>query len=260
MKFFDIGANLTNSRFASDLDEVLANAKNVGVEAILITGTNESESAAALAITERDPIALFSTAGVHPHDADQVSADWLSHLSKLLRSPQVVAVGECGLDFNRNFSSREGQLAVFEAQIALAKEHNLPLFLHERDAFDEQIQLLTAYQVSEGVAHCFTGTKEQMRAYLDLGLYIGITGWLCDPKRGETLREAVQELPLNRLLLETDAPYLTPRSLPKKIRRNEPQYIVEVAKTLSEITGHSIDAIAQASSANARALFNIGAN
>ncbi|XOV79942.1 MAG: TatD family hydrolase [Aestuariibacter sp.] len=257
MTFCDIGVNLTNKRFHQDLNGVLAEARLAGVDTIIITGTNEQESAAALALTENTTLTLYSTAGVHPHDADAVSDDWLEHLRTLLASPQVVAVGECGLDFNRNYSSQSGQRAVFAAQLQLAKDYGKPVFLHERDAFEEQIALLQRYQIDHGVAHCFTGNARQMQTYLSLGLYIGITGWVCDPKRGIDLQNAVAELPMDRLLLETDAPYLLPKTLPNKVRRNEPKFLPVVAQTVAEIKGVTIEDVAQASYENAQQLFAI---
>lgn len=257
MKFCDIGVNLTNNRFRGDLDQVLADARLAGVEQVIITGTNEQESRAAFALTKRQDMALYSTAGVHPHDADHVSPDWEVHLEDLLALPRVVAAGECGLDFNRNFSSRDGQLKVFEAQLELAVSSGKPVFLHERDAFDEQLSLLSRHDISHGVAHCFTGNKDQMQAYLDLGLYIGVTGWICDPKRGVELREAATQLPLDRLLLETDAPYLVPKNATGRVRRNEPKYLPLVAQVVAELQGISLETVAQASYDNARKLFSL---
>lgn len=257
MTFCDIGVNLTNKRFSQDLDTVLAEARLAGVDTIIITGTNEQESSAALALTQNTTLALFSTAGVHPHDADAVSADWLEHLQILLASPEVVAVGECGLDFNRNYSSQDRQRAVFAAQLQLAKDYRKPVFLHERDAFEEQIALLKRYQINHGVAHCFTGDAAQMQAYLSLGLYIGVTGWVCDPKRGKDLQNAVAELPMDKLLLETDAPYLLPKTLPNKVRRNEPKFLPVVAQAVAEIKGVTIEEVAQACCENAQRLFAI---
>lgn len=255
MKYCDIGVNLTNNRFLDDLQQVIDEARGAGVEQIIITGTSEQESAKAKVLAEQLPSGLYYTAGVHPHDADYVSEDWISHLQTLLNSPKAVAVGECGLDFNRNFSSKEGQIKAFEAQLALAKQTQKPVFLHERDAFTEQLAMLKNVGISEGVAHCFTGTTAQMWSYIELGLYIGVTGWVCDPKRGTDLQSAVAELPMNRLLLETDAPFLLPKTLPKSIRRNEPKYIQYVAETVAEIKGISVEEVAAVSYQNANDLF-----
>ncbi|MCC2607059.1 TatD family hydrolase [Planctobacterium marinum] len=256
---FDIGVNLTNNRFNDDLQQVLARSKEAGVQGLLLTGTSEAESAAALNICHNYPD-CWSTAGVHPHDAANVSENFIAQLRHLARDDKVLAIGECGLDFNRNFSPREAQLSVFQQQIELATELNLPLFLHERDAFDEQIKMLSAVNRLRGVAHCFTGTPAQMQAYLALGLYIGITGWVCDPRRGQDLQEAVKHLPLERLLLETDAPFLTPKTLPGKIRRNEPCYLPHIAETVADLKQISVEEVARAATHNAQTLLGFALN
>ena len=256
-QLFDIGVNLTNNRFNDDLDEVIQRARDAGVAGLLVTGTSEEESRAALEICSSFPGYSWCTAGVHPHDAAQVSASFIDTLRHLASHSAVKAIGECGLDFNRNFSPADAQISVFKQHIALASELELPLFLHERDAWETQMDILSGASKLNGVAHCFTGTTEQMQGYLSLGLYIGITGWLCDPKRGESLREAIVHLPLDKLLIETDAPYLTPKTLPVKIRRNEPCYLPHIAETIAELKQVSVQTIAEASSANAERLFGV---
>lgn len=255
--YFDIGVNLTNSRFSDDLVLVLQRAEEVGVDGMLITGTSELESKAALELARRYPRMCYSTAGVHPHDAASVSDNFVSVLRQLASEEQVKAIGECGLDFNRNYSPPDKQIEVFESHLVLASELELPLFLHERDAFEQQTQMLAQVANLHGVAHCFTGTTEQMMAYLELGLYIGVTGWLCDAKRGQSLREAVLELPLERLLIETDAPFLTPKDLPGKVRRNEPCYLPHIAQAIADIKGVEAFEVAHASSVNAQHLFKL---
>ena len=252
----DIGVNFTNSRFDDDRERVLARAADAGVTGMLLTGTCETESAKALSLA-RQYSGLWSTAGVHPHDAAQVSDDFISVLENLAAESQVKAIGECGLDFNRNFSPPEKQLEVFELQVQLAQKLDMPLFLHERDAFEQQLSVLYSVTGLKGVAHCFTGTQEQMLAYLDLGLYIGVTGWLCDPKRGKDLREAVTALPLSRLLLETDAPFLTPKTLPGKVRRNEPCYLPHIAEAVADIKQVAVSEVINASTENAKRLFDL---
>lgn len=255
--FFDIGVNLTNKRFHKDLEDVLCRAKNVGVSGILITGTSEQESADALSLANNYSEQCWSTAGVHPHDAANVSEDFINNLNKLASHEKVIAIGECGLDFNRNFSPQDKQIEVFKQQLELAQELTLPVFLHERDAFEQQVKVLEQCSDLQGVTHCFTGTIEQMDCYLELGLYIGVTGWLCDPKRGFSLREAVKRLPLEKLMIETDAPYLTPKGLPGKIRRNEPCYLPHIASVIAELKGVPVEVVAQASTQNARSLFRV---
>ncbi|WP_438864449.1 TatD family hydrolase [Neptunicella sp.] len=260
MTLFDIGVNLTNPKMLADIDGILARAHQAGINGMLITGTDIAQSQAALTLTSHiSPIDLFCTAGIHPHYAQEAGTNYIEQLTSLAKHSNVRAIGECGLDFNRNFSSKSSQLAVFEAQLELACELELPVFLHERDAFDEQIKLLKQYrsQLVGGVAHCFTGNRNQMEQYLELDLYIGITGWLCDDKRGDDLQGAVKYLPLERLLLETDAPYLAPKTLKPKVSTNQPCYLPEVAKYFSQLTGLPLANVAKTSYANAQTLFKL---
>lgn len=259
MHWFDIGVNLTNERF--DIEPVLKRAEEAGVESILITGTSVQESVKALEICRQSVKGLYCTAGVHPHHASEFDQQSYSTLFNLCQDPKVLAVGECGLDFNRNFSSPRQQLYAFEQQLILACELQLPVFLHERDAFAEQISLLKKYRKNlvGGVVHCFTGDSAQMLAYLELDLYIGITGWLCDPVRGLELREAVLNLPLERLMLETDAPYLRPKGLAKNRLidkgNNEPAYLPYIAGQLANIMELDMQLIKQHSYTNSQTLF-----
>ena len=257
MQLFDIGVNLTNARLSQDLDSVIQLALVAGVKKQLVTGTDEEESIAALALCHRYPDVLLATAGVHPHYAKDTSADFIDGLRQLAADPYVVAIGECGLDFNRNFSPRDAQLRVFEAQLQLACELQLPVFLHERDAFAEQVSLLRAYQneLVGGVAHCFTGDEAQMHAYLELGLSIGITGWVCDDKRGTDLQQAVKSLPLERLMLETDAPYLTPKNVRPTPKFNQPALLPLVAQKLAELREQDVELITQHAWHNALSMF-----
>ena len=261
VKWTDIGVNLTNKRFDNDREQVLERALNCAVVRLIVTGTNLDESIKAEVLCRQFPTQLFSTAGCHPHDAKGFTSDHYSQLKQLLNIPSVVAVGECGLDFNRNFSPPDVQLKVFEQQLKLAVEVNKPLFLHERDAFEPQLKLLTKYrkELIGGVVHCFTGTKEQLLAYLDLDLYIGITGWVCDERRGQELREIVHLIPNNRLLLETDAPYLLPRDLrPKpKSSRNLPEYLPHIAKVIANLRGVPIQELSDHCQRNTKCLFRI---
>ncbi|WP_448549479.1 TatD family hydrolase [Thalassotalea fusca] len=257
----DIGVNLTNSRFDKDRNEVIDRAKQAGLSALLVTGTNISESEKAAKLCQTDPQFLYSTAGVHPHDADHVSTNYLSEIESLAKLDCVKAIGECGLDFNRNFSAPEQQKKVFEAQIALASRLNMPLFLHQRDAFDTWLAMLTPHidKVPAMVSHCFTANLSQLKQCLDAGMYIGITGWICDNKRGQELQDIVRYLPLDRLMVETDAPYLTPKTLrPKpKSSRNEPSYLPHIVDVIAQHAGHSVAEITQHSVANSRRVFGL---
>ena len=255
----DIGCNLAHDSFDRDRGRVIADAVAVGVRQIMVTGTSVTASARAIELCAAMPATLFATAGIHPHHASEVDGHSIESLAKLLESPAVVAVGECGLDYFRDYSPREAQLAAFEAQLELAAERRRPVFLHERDAHDDSVRLLSRHRqrLVGGVAHCFTGDREQLKAYLDLDLHIGITGWICDERRGGPLRAAVGSLPPERLLLETDAPYLLPRDLTPqpKGRRNEPKFLPHVASVVAAIMGLSFEELAAAATANSRRLF-----
>lgn len=253
----DIGANLTHPAFRYDLEAVLARARQAGVQTIVVTGTTVEESRAAGALAASRPDMLYATAGVHPHHARDCNSSTLRELTDLSRDPRCVAIGECGLDFNRNYSPHPDQEKWFVAQLELGLALNKPLFLHSRDTHPRFAEILKAHGVSRAVAHCFTGEKEELRAYLALGLYIGITGWICDERRGRHLLELVKEIPRDRLLLETDAPYLTPRDLKPqpKARRNEPAFLPHILKAVARALGRPAEEIAAETSANARNLF-----
>jgi TatD DNase family protein len=227
----------------------------------MVTGTDLEASENACRMARRYKDYLYATAGLHPHHASQFSEDLESALTDLARRDEVVAVGECGLDYFRNYSDPSEQLKAFERQLEIAVRVGKPVFLHQRDAHDDFIAVLRnqASQLSGGVAHCFTGDASQAEQYLSLGMHIGVTGWVCDDRRGDSLRSAVPAIPLDRLLIETDAPYLLPRDLPEKprARRNEPSYLAHVAASLATLLDISTDALAEATTRNARALFSL---
>lgn len=257
----DIGVNLTNKRFHKDLPEVIGNARQAGVSALIITGTDLTESRAAVELAERAPEFLFSTAGIHPHDAKTFDNSSLSELRGLALNPQVKAIGECGLDFNRNYSTPAEQEYAFVQQLELAVELQLPVFMHERDANQRFIELLKPYraQLSNAVLHCFTGSFDDLQRCLDLDLHIGITGWICDERRGSELLELVKLIPDNRLMIETDAPYLLPRTMrPKpKSSRNEPKYLPYIAKTVALARQQSLEVLINNTRKTSQAFFNI---
>lgn len=236
---FDIGVNLTNRQFAQDRHDVINRARQAGVNGMLITGTSLKESIAASQLSSEYPDYCWSTAGVHPHDASGWSDDCGQQIYQLAKLPQVVAIGECGLDFNRNFSTPDEQEKAFNAQLAIAAELSMPLFLHCRDADLRFIELLKPWlpKIPAAVVHCFTGNRQALDDYLALGLYVGITGWVCDERRGLELRELVPLIPANQLLLETDAPYLLPRDITPKpaSRRNEPAYMTHILEQVAEL-------------------------
>lgn len=260
----DIGVNLSNKRFEEDLEDVLKRAQQAQVSKLVLTGTSIAESNAVIALCEQYsedfPNMLFATCGIHPHDADSFEADSIDKLRALAMHAQVLAIGETGLDFNRNFSSPKAQQLAFEAQLELAIELDMPLFMHERDAAKRQLEILRHYRdkITDGVIHCFTGDKKTLFSYLDLDLHIGITGWICDERRGVELQKIVHNIPLERLMIETDAPYLLPRNMSSKPSngRNEPAFLPHVVQGIVEARNETADAIAAATSATAERFFN----
>ncbi|MBV4369103.1 3'-5' ssDNA/RNA exonuclease TatD [Erwinia phyllosphaerae] len=258
---FDIGVNLTSTQFAKDRDRVVKHAVDAGVTGILITGTNALESQQAQSLAKRRPGYCWSTAGVHPHHASEWSAETSATLKRLAESPEVVAIGECGLDFNRNICGPEQQAYAFNAQLALAADLQLPVFLHCREAHDRFLEILQPWlpKLPGAVVHCFTGNKAELEACLAAGLYIGITGWVCDERRGTELRELMPLIPANRLLVETDAPYLIPRDMRPRpaSRRNEPCFLPHIIEQVALLRGEEATTLAQQCDSNARELFRL---
>lgn len=259
MQWIDIGANLTHDSFDGDREAVIARAAAAGVAQIIVTGATVPGSRCALELARAHAGRLFATAGVHPHHAGELSSAQLPALRSLLQEPAVVAVGECGLDYFRNFSPRAAQRAAFELQLQLAAECGKPVFLHQRDAHEDFIAALREYRAAlkGAVAHCFTAGERELDAYLELGLSIGITGWFCDERRGAHLAALVARIPVQRLMLETDAPYLLPRDLvpPAPTRRNEPMYLPHIGSAVARARGESPAACAAHTSAHARQFF-----
>jgi len=253
----DLGANLTHPAFRDDLDEVVARARSAGVSQIVVTGTTVEESAAAARIAKK--YGLYATAGVHPHHARGCDSSTIDSLRKIAEDPGVVAIGECGLDFNRNYSPHPDQEKWFVAQLELGIELGRPLFLHSRDAHPRFSQIISSVRPGKAVAHCFTGSKEELHSYLDLGLHIGITGWICDERRGRLLLELVRDIPRERLLLETDSPYLTPRDMhpQPKARRNEPAFLPHIARAVARALGRPVEEIAAETTRNAQTFFGL---
>lgn len=263
MDLIDIGINLTHDSYGSDREAVIARAAAAGVTQLIVTGASVAGSSAAIALAGAHPGSLYATVGVHPHHADEFSGETLKTIRELLTSQVVVAVGECGLDYYRNFSSRQGQLRAFSAQLTLAVESGKPLFLHQRDAHEDFISVLREYRsvLPKGVAHCFTAGEAELEDYLELGLAIGITGWICDERRGTHLRSLVKRIPAGRLLLETDGPYLLPRDLKPAPpgRRNEPMLLPHIAQVVADHRGETLEACAAHTSAASRTLFGLAA-
>ncbi|WP_183167325.1 TatD family hydrolase [Azomonas macrocytogenes] len=262
MELVDIGVNMTHPSFAVDCRAILESAYAAGVTQMLVTGTSLQKSINAVLLCQKMDEKrrhLFCTAGIHPHNASHWQSTTRIELLELLRQPEVRAVGECGLDFNRDFSPRIQQERVLEEQLELAVETGLPVFLHERDASGRLLDIVKPFRdrLRAAVVHCFTGEKQALYAYLDLDLHIGITGWICDERRGAHLHPLVRNIPCGRLMLESDAPYLLPRNLqPRpKNNRNEPSYLVHILAEVARHRGESIADLAHHTTECARAFF-----
>lgn len=270
MHWCDCGINLLDERFT--LTQTMESALNANVQDLLVICSTIEESEKAQQVLKEYPytpnqtgsqsantrsVKLAQTAGVHPHYADNATSETWAKLKHMLADKHVVAIGECGLDFNRNFSTQKNQLYAFEQQLAIASEYKLGLYLHERDAFEQQIKLLEKYanDIPYLVAHCFTGNTEQLQAYTELACYIGVTGWICDNKRGSDLQTAVKSLPLDRLLLETDGPYLFPKTRKPRKSVNDPSSIPFIAAALAEFMQLEVDDIQRYAYENAQKLF-----
>jgi TatD DNase family protein len=265
MKYIDIGINLTNKQFNNETSQIIKNAIEVGVEQMILTGTSIRNSEQSANLAKKYPDNLFATAGIHPHDAKHFDGESISILRKLLQESHVISVGECGLDFDRDFSPRPVQEKCYEAQLQLAIEVQKPLFLHERAAFTRFNSITDNYlsKLPKAVVHCFTGTLKEAETYLDKGFYLGFTGAISDVRRFEHLKEVVKITPLDRLLIETDSPFMLPKNVPKNLstkpheRRNEPAFLPFVAEIIANFKGVSVEEIARQTTQNAKLFFGI---
>lgn len=261
IELVDVGVNLTNKSLLSDLETVLERARRVGVNQMVVTGTSVTESRKAIELCERFPQQLVSTCGIHPHHASEWTADSLQELKAVAQQHCVRAIGETGLDFNRNYSPPTAQEFAFEQQMELAVALGKPLFCHQRDAHQRFVEMLRGYRddISRLVVHCFTDTREALMDYLELDCYIGITGWICDERRGLDLQQLVKHIPADRLLLETDAPYLLPRNIePRPASRiNEPAYLPHILETVAFHQDKSVEDVARQSRHNSQVFFNL---
>ncbi|HDZ33219.1 MAG TPA: YchF/TatD family DNA exonuclease [Pseudoalteromonas sp.] len=252
----DAGVNLTNHQFDEQHQDVITRANTAGVSRMLIIGCDIAGSKQSLELAIK--YQQFSTAGIHPHDAKSATNELEVQLTALANNKQVIAIGECGLDYNRDFSPRDVQRSVFRRHLTLAEKLDLPVYLHERDASDDMLSILKEFNI-RGVLHCFTGNSVALKQYLDLGLYIGITGWVCDERRGKELQQLVPSIPLERLLIETDAPFLIPRTVkPKpKSRKNEPALLPYICQTVAQLYQTDEELIARKTTENFYNVFGL---
>jgi TatD DNase family protein len=268
MELIDIGCNLTHDSFDSDRDEVIQAAIEADVVQMVVTGASAAGSQKAYELAKDRPGQLFATAGVHPHHASDYNDETDALLRELASKDEVVAAGEMGLDYFRDFSPREDQRSAFEAQLQIGVDTGLPVFLHLRDAHEDFHAILKSWRdailkswrdkLSDAVVHCFTGNREELHAYLDLDCHIGITGWICDERRGEHMKAFMSDIPTDRLMIETDAPYLKPRNLRPKVKsnRNEPRLLPWILGTLAACRNEHPEKLAKATTENARRFFN----
>lgn len=258
----DIGINLTHDSYDSDRDAVMSRARAAGVVQMVVTGASAEGSRKAVALAHAHPGTLYATAGVHPHHATELTEALAHELEGLAHKPEVVAVGECGLDYFRDFSPRDVQRAAFVRQLEIAARVGKPVFLHQRDAHDDFTAILREHAgalAAGAVAHCFTGQANELEDYLRMGLRIGITGWICDERRGAHLLPLMRRIPAEKLMIETDGPYLLPRDLRPKpaSRRNEPAYLPHIAATIARARGESVEDLAASTTTAARQLFRL---
>jgi TatD DNase family protein len=263
MELIDIGCNLTHDSFDGDREAVLRRAQEAGVVQMIVTGASEDGSRAAQKLALSHPGTLFATAGVHPHLAADFNDGSEQLLRELSRQQGIVAVGETGLDYFRDFSPRDVQREVFRRQLDIGIDSGLPLFLHMRDAHADFYAILREVrnQLSDVVVHCFTGGRDELRDYLDLDCHIGITGWICDERRGTHMKDYLADIPVERLLVETDAPYLKPRNLKPRVKthRNEPCWLPWIIGALAAARDEHPEFVAECTTANARRFFRIPA-
>lgn len=261
MDLIDIGANLSHDSFDHDRDAVLQRARDAGIAQLIVTGASREHSPKALALAQAHPGLLYATAGVHPHHAIEYTDEADAEMRALQAQAEVVAVGECGLDYFRDFSPRPAQRKAFERQLQIGVDTGKPLFLHQRDAHADFMAMTKNFdgRLGPAVVHCFTGTREELFDYLDQDWCIGITGWLCDERRGQHLRELVKHIPAQRLMIETDAPYLLPRTVKPapSHRRNEPMYLAHIVEELARDRGEDVAATAAATATTARTFFRL---
>ncbi|MDB4837072.1 TatD family hydrolase [Marinomonas sp.] len=254
----DIGVNISSSFLLDDMEGHLAEMKKVGVTGMICIASDYEESVLVQNVSQQHSN-VWNTLGCHPHQAKSWNSQSKSKFTELIIQHRPVAIGETGLDFNRNYSSKREQHYAFEEQIELALELELPLYLHERDAHDSMLDILRNHPTlsSKSIIHCFTGSEAELNNYLALGLSIGITGWVCDERRGANLQASIPHIPLGKLLIETDAPYLLPRNIRPRPKKNHPKYLPWVAQEVARLKGIPVDELIKQSRKNTSHLFGL---
>ena len=248
MKLVDTHCHVDSEQFDSDREAVIERALAAGVERMMAIGTGDGppDLEAAIRLADRYPF-IYATIGVHPHDAAKAGEETFERLRELARHPKVLAIGEIGLDYHYDFSPRDVQRQIFERQLALAREAGKPIVIHTREAWADTLDMLRSHWRGEGIMHCFTGDETQAREALDLGFYLAFGGVLTFPK-AESLREAARMTPADRIVIETDCPYLAP--VPYRGKRNEPAFVVEAVRRLAEVRGVAAEEIARTTTEN----------
>ncbi|NCQ51458.1 TatD family hydrolase [archaeon] len=260
MKLIDIGANLSNSQFNNDIDNTLKNASLHNVKQIILTTVNTDSFIKNLTICQsQQPVELYTTWGLHPHYSQHLDTFLLETLEKFQQNSKYIkAIGEFGLDFFRMISNKTSQEKSMHYFLNFSKNNNYPLFLHEREAHDIFCSIFKDHTIEQkSVIHCFTGNKIELKNYLDLNMYIGITGWICDDRRNQNLIEALNYIPIDKLMIETDSPYLKPRTIKSKSIRNEPAFLQIILEKISTIKNISIEELGETIYNNSIDFFNI---
>jgi TatD DNase family protein len=254
----DIGVNINHSCFLDDLDKTIEDMLQASVKGMICIASDMVESQLVQSLSLEHSM-LWNTLGCHPHQAKTWNAQSQLELASLIDKARPVAIGETGFDFNRNYSTPAEQRYAFSEQIELASQYQLPLYLHERDAHQEMIEMLSKFPnlAKKSVIHCFTGSRAELDRYLALGLSIGITGWVCDERRGANLKASIPHIPLDRLLLETDAPYLLPRNIRPRPKKNHPKFLPWVAEEVSKLKGISLEELVKTTTENTERVFGI---
>ena len=257
----DIGINLTHDSYEPDRAEVVERALSAGILAMVVTGSSIESTRRAIELCRQWPGLMRATAGLHPHHAHELGDGECAQLEELLADPMVTSAGECGLDYFRNFSPPAEQRRAFARQLELAARAGKPVFLHQRDAHADFMAILGEHlpRLRRAVVHCFTGSGEELTDYLGQGLFVGITGWICDERRGAEVRRLAGTIPLDQLMLETDGPYLLPRDIAQKPkhRRNESMYLRYIFNAICSVRNEAPANIAAVTSENARQFFDL---